>query len=144
MKNIILPAKELRLLSSQLQNFNTGYTVPQIRSLDKVIRIMETTLEPFEEKLKKILTKVSEGNEKERDIKKQQELEEFMKSEGEKAVSCSFEDVDFEFIKLVWEKMATLSGQKEAREAILKIDDAIQGAKEPIFTNGDEKKKLVN
>ncbi len=148
MKNIILPNNELRLLSGQLQNFNTGYTVPQIRSLDKVIRVMETTLQPFTDGLEGLLkVVVPQGNDKDRieaENKKQEEIESYLKRDGEKIVTCPIEDVDFEFIKMVWSKMATLSGTKEAREAIIKIDDAIQGAKEPVFSNGEVPLKPVD
>jgi len=143
MKNIILPAKELRLLANQLENFNVGYTVPQIRSLNKVLVVMEEILKPFNEGVKKIQnTLVSQVNEKEKaegEAKKQKEFEEFIKVEGEKKVTCALEDVDFEFVKAVWNKMSTFSGVKEAREAVLKIDDAIQGATTPVFGNGETK-----
>ena len=143
MKNIILPAKELRLLTNQLENFNVGYTVPQIRSLNKVLIVMEENLKPFNEGLKKIQSViVSQVNEKEKaegEAKKQKEFEEFIRTEGEKKVTCALEDVDFEFVKLIWSKMSTFSGVKEAREAVLKIDDAILNASEPVFTNGESK-----
>ena len=102
---------------------------------------MEEALKPFNDGLKKIQSViVSQVNEKEKaegEAKKQKEFEEFIKVEGEKKVTCALEDVDFEFVKIVWSKMATFSGVKEAREAVLKIDDAIQGASEPVFTNGE-------
>lgn len=142
MKNIILPAKELRLLANQLENFNVGYTVPQIRSLNKVLVVMEDSLKPFTDGLKKIQSViVSQVNEKEKaegEAKKQAEFNEFIKTEGEKKVTCALEDVDFEFVKLVWSKMSTFSGIKEAREAVLKIDDAIEGASEPVFSNHEQ------
>jgi len=143
MKNIILPNKELRLLSGQLQNFNAGYTVQQIRSLDKVVRIMETTLRPFNEGLDKIVNEVkavvSPEDEKKIDEKRRLEAEDYLKTKGEEKVTCPIEDIDFEFIKMVWSKMSSLSGLKEARESIIKIDDAIQGATTPVFGNGETK-----
>lgn len=148
MKNIILPAKELRLLANQLENFNVGYTVPQIRSLNKVLTVIEEVLKPFNEGVKKIQSViVSQVNEKEKaegEAKKQAEFNEFIKTEGEKKVTCALEDVDFEFIKLVWSKMSTFSGVKEAREAVLKIDDAIEGASEPVFHNGETPLKEID
>jgi len=147
MKNISLPNKELRLLSGQLQNLDTGYTIPQIRSLDKVIRIIETTLKPFADGLDKILSVgVSQASEEEKqkgELKKQKELEDYFKTEGNKKVICSFEDVDFEFIKMVWSKMSTFRGQKEVREAVIRIDDAIQYANEPIFADSENGLKPI-
>ena len=138
MKNISLPNKELRLLSNQLQNFNVGYTVQQIRLLDKIIRSMEVILQPFNEGLTKILSiVVSQLNEKEKaegEATKQQKLEEYLKTDGDKLVTVSLEDAEFDFVKLVWSKMATFSGSKEAREAVIKIDDAIESAG-GVFTN---------
>jgi len=146
MKNIILPNKELRLLSGQLQNFNAGFTVQQIRSLDRVVRVMETILQPFTEGINKILSgtePISEtATEKEKaeiEAKKAKELEDYLKTKGEEKVTCPIEDTGFEFIKMVWSKMSSLSGLKEARETIIKIDDAIQGANTPVFDNGETK-----
>jgi len=140
MKNISLPQKELRLLSAQLQNFQQGYTVQQIRSLDRIIKITDEVLKPFVEGLNKILINdQSHNNEKEKqefEIKKQSLIEAYFNLEGNKEVNCSFIDEDFDFVKSVWLRMGTLNGTKEAREAILKIDDAIQGAKEPVFEKG--------
>lgn len=137
MKTIVLPNKELRLLSGQLQNFQAGFTVQQIRSLDRVIKVMEETLKPFTEGLNKILIiESSYKNEQEKidnEAKKENALNLFINTEGEKKMTCSFIDEDFEFIKLVWSKMVSLRGTQEAREAIIKIDDALTGASEPVF-----------
>ena len=148
MKNISLPNKELRLLSGQLQNFNQGYTVPQIRSLDNVIKVLEQTIKPFTDEIENIVKgpiafstqEEREKLEKERD----ERLQKYVETEGNKIVSVNFEDVDFEFIKQVWSKMGSLSGQKEARETILKIDDAITKATEPVFTKNNVEEKLPN
>jgi hypothetical protein len=142
MKAIALTNKELRLLSNQLQNFNVGYTVQQIRSLDKVIQSVELVLQPFNEGLNKILSIiVSQVNEKEKaegEATKQKKLEEYLKTDGDKKVTVSLEDAEYEFVKLVWSKMATFSGIKEAREAVIKIDDAIQLAEQGVFTNHEQ------
>jgi hypothetical protein len=143
MKNIIIPNKELRLLSNQLQTFNVGYTVNQIRSLDKVIRIMEEVNKSFTEGLEGIMNipvSTIPEKKKEDEEKKAKDLDSYITGEGAKKVTCSFEDSDYEFIKLVWSKIATFSGQKEARDAVLIIDDAINSANEPVFTNGKEEK----
>lgn len=144
MKNIILPNKELQLLANQLQNFQTGYTVQQIRSLDKVIRTIEEQLKPFTDGLKKILETPIEGSTPEdkakNEEKKQKAVEEYMKTKGSEKLTCTLEDTDMEFVRLIWSRMASLNGQREARETIIKIDDAIQGASAPVFTNGETKK----
>lgn len=125
------------MLSGQLQQFNQGFTVPQIRSLDKVIKVIEVALKPFTDGLNKILiVESSYANEKEKqenEAKKQNQIQAFINTEGEKKVTCPFEDTDFEFIRMIWSKMSSLSGAKEAREAIIKIDDAIQHATISVF-----------
>jgi Tfp pilus assembly PilM family ATPase len=126
MKNISLPNKELRLLSLQLQNFQSGYTVDQIRSLDKAISAIDKVIQPFNTKLKELSLK---------EKKDDTELNDYIETEGSKIVTCSFEDTDFEFVKLVWNKMSGLSGNDVARKAILIIDDAIKAVVEPTFTN---------
>jgi len=144
MRNISLPNKELRLLSGQLQNFQSGYTVEQIRSLDKVVRVMEEAIKDYVQGVTDIMNEPiafstqeeREKLEKERDDK----LMEYIKTVGNKVVSVSLEDTDLDFVKLVWAKMGNLSGMKEAREAIIKIDDAIKESKEPVFTDGKVEK----
>ena len=143
MKNISLPNIELRILSGQLQNYQAGYTVAQIRLLDKVVRKMEDQLEPFIKGLNDI-TKgpIAFSTQEEREkLEKEQndKLVKFGEEEGKKVISVSFEDTEFDFIKQVWARMGSLSGMKEARETIIKIDDAIESTKEPVFD-----KKLPN
>lgn len=141
MRQIALPNKELRVLSAQLQNFNQGFTVEQIKSLDRVVRSMETTLQPFSEKLDKIIhTVVSQVNDKEKaegEAKKNKDLEKFIATEGEKKATCTLDDNDFEFVKLIWSRMGSLRGDKDTRELVIKIDNAINGA-DGVFTNHQE------
>jgi hypothetical protein len=148
MKQIALPNKELRLLSGQLQNFQSGYTVEQIRSLDKVVRVMEEAIKEYVDGIGNIVKgpiAFSTPEEKAKLEKEQDEqLMEYIKTEGNKVVSISLEDTDLDFVKSVWAKMGALSGAKEAREAIIKIDDAIKEAKEPVFTDGKVESKLPN
>lgn len=141
MKNIILPNKELRLLSIQLQNFNSGYTVQQIRSLNNVVTAIEIVLKPFEDKLDEIsrviVSQVNEEEKQKDQAKKDAEIDDFFKTEGVKLVTCTLQDPDFEFIKIIWSRMNTLSGSKPAREAIIAIDNAIKSTTEPVFSNGE-------
>jgi hypothetical protein len=139
MRNIIIPNKELRLLANQLQNFSAGYTVSQIRSLDKVIRIMNEKSEPFTEGLEKIVNITSDQSPEDK-AKKQNEIDDYLKKEGTKKITCAFDNEDFEFIKSTWLRIASFSGQEEARESILIIDEAINKSSEPVFN----KDKLVN
>jgi hypothetical protein len=134
MRNVILPNRELRLLANQLQGFKAGYTVEQIRLLDRVMRIMEFNLKEFNDALKIELAKEYKKPEE-----KDEALNKFMEDMGVKEATCSFEDGDFNFIKAVWGKMTGMSGNPEARAAILIIDNAIQNASEPVFTNGEKK-----
>ena len=130
MKNISLPNKELRLLSGQLQNFQAGYTVEQIRLLDRVVSNMNLVLNPF----------IMGGNELAKKIKEkngEENMKKYMDEEGDKLVNMIFHDPDFEFLKLIWSKMSSLSGQPEARKSIIIIDDAIKAVTEPVFKEGD-------
>jgi len=130
MKNISLPNKELRLLSGQLQNFQAGYTVEQIRLLDRVVSNMNLVLNPF----------IMGGNELAKKIKEkngEENMKKYMDEEGDKLVNMIFHDPDFEFLKLIWSKMSSLSGQPEARKSIIIIDDAIKAVIEPVFKEGD-------
>ena len=143
MKAIALTNIDLRILSGQLQNYQAGYTVAQIRLLDKVVGKMEEQLEPFVKGLKDITSgPIAFSTQEEREkLEKEQDdrVQEYAKAEGQKIQSVSFEDSEFEFIKQVWLRMGSLSGMKEARETIMKIDDAIEAATEPVFD-----KKLPN
>jgi hypothetical protein len=147
MKNISLPNKELRLLSGQLQNFQSGYTVEQIRSLDKVVTVMETAIKDYVGGMTEIInapiafsTQEEKANlEQEKDAK----IMNYIQTEGNKIASISLEDSDLDFVKSVWAKMGNISGAKEAREAIIKIDDAIKNSQAPVFTNHEDK-KLIN
>lgn len=126
MKQIAIPTKELRLLSLQLQNFNQGFTVDQIRSLDKSIATIDKVIQLFNTKLKELSDKPRKEGDNE-------ELNSYFETEGNKVITCTFEDVDFEFVKAVWNKMSGLSGNDVARKAILIIDDAIKAVVEPTF-----------
>jgi len=145
MKAIALPNKELRLLSLQLQSFNQGYTVEQIRLLDKIIRNVETILKPFNDSLEKInKMEIKEGTEVEKiesQRKKEHAFNELISNEGEKEVTISVEDQEFNFIQAVWNKTATFSGISEARGSIIKIDDVLNHPTEKVFT---EANKLIN
>lgn len=127
MKQIALPIKELQLLSNQIQNFQGGYTVEQIRLLDKVCQSMDKVLSPFSSKLKELSQKGKEDD--------NAEFDEFIEKEGGKVSPCAFEDADFEFLKAVWSKMSGLSGASIARKAIITIDDAMKTASDPTFLN---------
>lgn len=136
MKIFTLPNRELRLLSGQLQNFKVGYTVEQIRLLDRVIKTINSSIKPFEDAL---TAKVSELEKEKDEEAKNKTLENFLDTEGVKEIVITFEDVDFDFIKLIWSNMANMSGGADARSAIIKIDDAIKNASDPTF---ESKSKL--
>lgn len=147
MRNLILPNKELRILSGQLQNFNQGYNVLQIRSLQRIVSNIEDKTKTFTDGLTKLFSMIVRNTSKEEhdedEVIKQREISDYMETKGNELVTCSFQDEDFELIKTIWGRMGTLSGTKEAREAIIKIDDAIQGVTEPTFAF-TPKNKTIN
>ena len=122
--HIALPNKELRLLGFQLQQFGQGYTVDQIRQLDKVVSSINTVLEDFNTKIKEI---------KENKDITEEELNKFFKEEGDKTADVLIEDDEYQFIMAVWTKMNGLSGDDLVRKSILVIDDALKSASQPVF-----------
>ena len=126
MKNISLPNKDLRILSLQIQSFQQGYTVEQIRLLDSVISSINKVLEPFD-------TKINEFKAKPKNEENDEELNKFFDIEGSKIVTCEFEDAHFDFIKKIWDSMGNLSGQEIARREIIVIDDALKAVSNPVF-----------
>lgn len=152
MKNIILPNKELHLLSGLLQRFNAGYTVEQIRSLDTVVRAVEMAIKPFVEGMKKITEINTESTktdpqEKLQDSEtllkqKEEKFAKYMEKEGNEVSSIPLEDKEIDFVKTIWTKMSTLNGLPEAREAIIKIDDALNNASGNVFIKPE--KKILN
>lgn len=130
MKVITIPNRELRVLSNQLQNYKLGFTIAEIRTLDRVVRTMEDVLKPFEEKYATEKEKKYENN-KEREAA----LNDFLNTVGKEEVACTLEEADFTFVKNLWLKMAGISGTAVIREAVIVIDDALNNAGEPVFTN---------
>lgn len=134
-----LPTRDLRLLSIQLQKFDQGYTVAQIRSLDKVVTSMELLLKDYSEGLNKLLNEKIKGETEEEKQKSETELrkklEEFVEVEGNKKVSLMIEDEDFNFVKTFWSRLANLKGDKEVRKAILSIDDSLNSATKSVFVD---------
>jgi len=136
MKAIALPIKELRLLSLQLQNFQGGFTVEQIRLLDKAITCMDEVVKGFDAKVMKMTDEIKAVLEAKKDPKEENDkLESFMNKEGNKVVECALEDSDYEFVKAIWNKMAGFSGAGIARKSIITVDDAIKAAGVKVFAN---------
>lgn len=139
MMQIALTAKDLRLLSIQLQKFDQGYTVAQIRSLDKVVTSMETLLKDYSEGLNKLLNEPIKGDTEEEkqkiemDLRKK--LENFIETEGNKKISLMIEEEDFNFVKTFWSRLANLKGDKEVRKAIISIDDSLNSATKSVFVD---------
>lgn len=135
MKTVILTRYQASLLSNQLERKVDGFTVKQLRQLNKI-------LDKFEEPLKEYRKQVKEmsDNYQKKLASVEQEIrgavvieynkltDEWNKAEGIKEDSYEFEDGDFDFLKELWSKTNGFMGIKEARDVILKIDDALQGA----------------
>lgn len=140
---IALPTRDLRLLSIQLQKFDQGYTVAQIRSLDKVVTSMELLLKDYSDGLNKLLNEPIKGETEEEKQKSEMELrkklEDFVEVEGNKKISLIIEDEDLNFVKVFWSRLANLKGDKEVRKAIISIDDSLNSATKSIFVDKENK-----
>jgi len=129
MMHIALPQKELRLLGFQIQKFEQGYTVEQIRILDKIVSNINKALEDFSVKIKDI---------KENKEITDEEVTKFFEEEGSKMADLALEDDEFQFVMLIWSRMNTLSGDELVRKSIIIIDDALKSATQPVFN------KIIN
>ncbi len=136
MKAIALEQNELHLLANQLQNFSNGYTVEELKVLDMVIQKIGKVLKPFIDGLKDIYSEPVPQDENTRRIYEaeiESKLQLFSKEVGEKVVGVNFENNELEFIKKTWSNMTGLKGTADVRSIVIKIDKAIEEAREPIF-----------
>jgi DNA-binding transcriptional MerR regulator len=143
MMQIAFTAKDLRLLSIQLQKFDQGYTVAQIRSLDKVVTSMELLLKDYSDGLNNLLNEKITGETDEEKQKSELELrkklEDFVEVEGNKKISLMIEDEDLNFVRMFWSKLSNLNGNKDVRKAVISIDDALNNATKSIFVDKENK-----
>jgi hypothetical protein len=131
MKQIVLPNREMRLLANNLQVYNKGYTIAEIRLLDKVILRFNTALKLYDDNVVKLENSLKE----EKDNIKIEEIKKNIEDEDIREITCVFEDPEFNFVKSIWGQMAGFRGTDDVRSLIIKIDNAIQAVSEPIFKN---------
>ncbi len=122
MKTITLSAQELRILTLQIQAKGDGYSIGQLRQLDKVLDVLEEPIESYNASVE-ILAK-----ENPEDLNQKLENLTVLPENQNKIVEI--EDSDFDFVKELWSQTQGFLGNSEARKVILAIDDALNGAKD--------------
>lgn len=154
MKQIKLSKRALRILSLQLQQKGEGFTIKQIRQLDKVLDVVEPELKEYDEAIEKVL---SESREKINKIDKEsvnysilfkevdreasKEVEKIDEEYGVAEVKLKLEDSDFDFLKEQWTPTKGLAGNKSTRKVIIAIDDAIENPEDAGDSQKEEAKK---
>lgn len=122
MKTLSFSKKQLRILTLQLQQTGDGFTIPQLRSLDKVLTVMEKPIEDFNSKITDLLrTSTSENQEEVNSA-----METLLSFHGSEEVNLELEDADFDFIKTQWSATKGFKGDKEVREIVIAIDDILK------------------
>jgi len=129
MMHIALPQKELRLLSFQIQKFPAGYTVEQIRILDKVMSSVNSVLEDFTNKIEAI--------KQDKDIT-EEKMNMFFEEDGNKIADLHLEEDEFQFLSQIWTRMGGLSGDELVRKSIIVIDDAFKNASAVVFNKPND------
>lgn len=104
-------------LSAALNNFGEGLNIGQLRTLDKVLNILEASLEEYRARLKEILK--LESN------KQLEAVEELNNHLGQQEDELEFSDEQVDLVKELWGKQKNFMAHKDARKIILEIADAI-------------------
>jgi len=139
MKQITLKKKDARVLTIQLENKQDGYSVADLRKLDKfILNVLEKATEDYDKKIEE-LNKEMQSKLKELDtsdsnyqlkanqlnVEQGVKLNKVNDTIGEEEVKVEFEGDSFDVIKTFWETMSNVRASKDARKTILRIDDAI-------------------
>lgn len=136
MKQITLSINALNNLKSNLEGKGDGFTIKQLRLLDKII----TAIEPFvADYASKIDARVKQAQdsaaENATEFQVQQintllnkDLDALVAGEGAAQVTVSFEDDWFALIKEIWDNSQGFRGNDAARKVLLDIDTALENA----------------
>ena len=116
MKEIELTKRELRVLSLQLENKADGFTVKQLRQLDKVLGMFESYVKDyndglndvsarFREKIRSLDSSNPNYSSLVQELNNQlvEEVNGFDLLVGRNEVLIEVEDTDFDFVKGLWE-----------------------------------------
>lgn len=134
MKQINLSKAEGRILSQQITAKTEGFTIKQLRLLDKIDLVFDSQLTDYNKPIDDMIEKAKEEIKENPDDKNVQlvnatlneNLDAYTETEGIKSVTFLFEDEQFNFIKEIWEASGGFKGDKKIRKYTLSIDDAIQ------------------
>lgn len=137
MQQISLSKAALRMLGQQLELKSDGYTRQQLRTLDKVLDIIDgeisiynTSIDALIEQGKKdFLVNPEAVNEINTTVNT--EIEKLTETVGKETVSLTFEDAQFTFIKEVFDTIGGFLGNKDVRKTVFEIEDAISNVKTP-------------
>lgn len=136
MKQFILSKAAARVIYIQLEGKGEGYTIKQIRLLDKIMIPFETVLTGYNSKID---TRIEQAKEELRQNPDDQEiinesmnndLDSITENEGKELITINLEDEQFIFIKEIWDAISGFRGGKDVRRLVLEVDDSLNHATE--------------
>ncbi len=147
MKQFTITKAALRVFSLQLQAKGDGFNLKQLRTLDKIVTIMDAIIGEYDKKIddrieQAKLDLVKDPKEVE-SINRQlnEDLDKITNFEGRESVDVNFEDEQYNFAKEIWDNMGGYKGNNVSRKLILEADDAINTVVDPAKKNDSEETK---
>ena len=116
MKTVRLTKQQARLLRMQIEGKESGYTIGDLRKVDKFLAAMDKLTADYDEKIDA--------------ISNAEEVEALDDNLGSEEISFSVEDAWFDCVKSAWKSVKNWMGNKKARALILAIDDSLGNAEE--------------
>lgn len=138
MKQITLSKASTRNLSQQLDGKADGFTVKQLRMLDRIQTTIEDAIGDYNKPIddlvkaaqKDLANDPSPEHTQEVNTKLNTALDEYTEKYGAEKVNLLFEDEQFSFIKDIWDAASGFRGNLAARKILLEIDDSLEQAQE--------------
>src|SRR5258708_8207091 len=147
MKQFTITKAALRVFSLQLQAKGDGFNLKQLRTLDKIVTIMDAIIGEYDKKIddrieQAKLDLVKDPKEVE-SINRQlnEDLDKITNFEDRERVDVNFEDEQYNFAKEIWDNMGGYKGNNVSRKLILEADDAINTVVDPAKKNDSEETK---
>lgn len=131
MQQISLSKASLRMLGQQLEMKADGYTRQQLRTLDKVMDVIDSTIGDYNTSIDTLINQAKKNiaanpeNANQINETLNAELNKLYETVGKEGVSPMFEDAQFTFIKEVFDLIEGFLGNKEVRKTVFEIEDAL-------------------